>query len=598
MATKTAEQIKKEMAANSANWHTADAATKKKLEQQNAAYRNQLSGMGQSVSYDSKTGVTSDSKGKQLYDYSKPTNQNTGAPVNIPTNTPTNTPTNKAAQTTYYDPSGKQQTGYIIGGKTYKDAGGTQRIDTGSVVKTAGGYYKMGDSGSSYVGAEYTPQAPEKTYTPPSGSRTTTITRGGKQISGYIVGDKTYDEQGNRVVAGDVIDGKWLMTDAGRGVDVSTAKTGIYGKDSNMDIPLLDSVASQAYMLDDQYYDAATGKLAGAGFVDQGDGTYRELGTGRILTREEISKTKNIYETNKYFEDYYNTSLESINAAIAAKQAELQGVEQQGQQALDNAAAQSEISSFKNLDNLALRRAQMGDLGGIGQKQYSEAANAHDKRLLEIALEKKNLEQSTKQEVAKLEAEGKIAEAQMTAELGAKQLEILINEEDKLNASLRDQEMTSAQYLGSYKGQPTLQAQNMATNNALTRLQLGIFSEQDALALGIPPDAARNFTDRINLLAQLDINTAQAQIKKLLDATPSQDINSNPFATTDVLAENPDVVKALDNAYYIAFVKDANVPSSQKQKNFSNIMKQYIANGLEISDEVFNAWQDTKKNLF
>ena len=65
-----------------------------------------------------------------------------------------------------------------------------------------------------------------------------------------------------------------------------------------------------------------------------------------------------------------------------------------------------------------------------------------------------------------------------------------------------------------------------------------------------------------------------------------------------MLAENPDVVNALDNAYYIAFVKDANAPSSQKQKNFSNIVKQYIANGLEISDEVFNAWQDTKKNLF
>lgn len=47
-----------------------------------------------------------------------------------------------AKKTTYYDPAGKKQTGYVIDGKTYADEAGTQRVGVGSVV--------LGDSGKAW----------------------------------------------------------------------------------------------------------------------------------------------------------------------------------------------------------------------------------------------------------------------------------------------------------------------------------------------------------------------------------------------------------------------------------------------------------------
>lgn len=63
MATKTQDQIKQEMAANSAAWHTADAATKKQLEAANQALGKQLG-----ASFNSASGTWSDSSGNKLYD--------------------------------------------------------------------------------------------------------------------------------------------------------------------------------------------------------------------------------------------------------------------------------------------------------------------------------------------------------------------------------------------------------------------------------------------------------------------------------------------------------------------------------------------------
>lgn len=48
---------------------------------------------------------------------------------------------------TYYDPNGKKSDGYIKDGKTYTDENFTQRVPVGSTVETAGGTYKMTESG-------------------------------------------------------------------------------------------------------------------------------------------------------------------------------------------------------------------------------------------------------------------------------------------------------------------------------------------------------------------------------------------------------------------------------------------------------------------
>lgn len=53
----------------------------------------------------------------------------------------------QAYKTTYFDPAGKAKTGYIIDGKTYKDEGGNERIENGSVVETKDGLYTLTSSG-------------------------------------------------------------------------------------------------------------------------------------------------------------------------------------------------------------------------------------------------------------------------------------------------------------------------------------------------------------------------------------------------------------------------------------------------------------------
>lgn len=54
-----------------------------------------------------------------------------------------------ATPTKIIKPDGTEGTGYIIGGTTYKDAAGTQRIDSGTKVYTAGGVYQYNGNGKS-----------------------------------------------------------------------------------------------------------------------------------------------------------------------------------------------------------------------------------------------------------------------------------------------------------------------------------------------------------------------------------------------------------------------------------------------------------------
>lgn len=55
---------------------------------------------------------------------------------------------NKNNTVIYQDPKGNDAKGYFINGKTYKDPAGTQRVDIGSVVPTAGGTFVRTGMGS------------------------------------------------------------------------------------------------------------------------------------------------------------------------------------------------------------------------------------------------------------------------------------------------------------------------------------------------------------------------------------------------------------------------------------------------------------------
>ena len=53
----------------------------------------------------------------------------------------------EAYKTNYKDPGGNSRVGYIINGKTYKDKEGKERIEQGSTVETADGYYTLTSMG-------------------------------------------------------------------------------------------------------------------------------------------------------------------------------------------------------------------------------------------------------------------------------------------------------------------------------------------------------------------------------------------------------------------------------------------------------------------
>lgn len=116
-----------------------------------------------------------------------------GVPVTTQTPAPANTST-----IVYKDSTGAEQTGYIIGNKTYKDPQGTQRIDTGSVVTSGGKVFMMTSTGQ---GIDITNPVLSEVYN--YDPETGTVERTNKTL--YNVNGTSYDGQGNvyRDVAGD-----------------------------------------------------------------------------------------------------------------------------------------------------------------------------------------------------------------------------------------------------------------------------------------------------------------------------------------------------------------------------------------------------------
>lgn len=79
--TQTAADIADQMAKNSAAWHEADEATKKQLEAENAALRQQYAEKtGDNVTYDPATGKTTatNKKGETTYKNESTRNEKTG----------------------------------------------------------------------------------------------------------------------------------------------------------------------------------------------------------------------------------------------------------------------------------------------------------------------------------------------------------------------------------------------------------------------------------------------------------------------------------------------------------------------------------------
>lgn len=142
---------------------------------------------------------------------------------------------NGATQTSYIDANGQKQTGYIIDGRTYTDAGGTTPVGAGSIVDAGGTQYIKMPDGSGMLYSDYLAQQNGgqglgqqaigtgaqggQTGASPA-TQTTYIDANGNQRVGYIIDGRTYtDAAGTTPVGvGSIVNtggGTYIKTDNG-----------------------------------------------------------------------------------------------------------------------------------------------------------------------------------------------------------------------------------------------------------------------------------------------------------------------------------------------------------------------------------------------
>ena len=213
---------------------------------------------------------------------------------------------------------------------------------------------------------------------------------------------------------------------------------------------------------------------------------------------------------NKTIEDYYKNQTDQARAeyeyAIWKGQQELLNALNNGKSRYNQAVAQNAISSLQAADNLALRNAAAGDLGGIGGKLYSDQQASFDAQLGDIRNEELRLYNETEQQAALLEAQDRFEEAQAVREVGAQRLQALLNLQDELWNNGREDYKWVLNYGMNY--------QQQALDNALTRLQLGILSDSDIEALGVAPEEAKNLANYYNQIRDIDMQSAMLQLQQ------------------------------------------------------------------------------------
>lgn len=238
---------------------------------------------------------------------------------------------------------------------------------------------------------------------------------------------------------------------------------------------------------------------------------------------DELYNVKNGLGDWKTQQDYINSQFNDIRKQLlAANDAgtelgvlQLQAQLENGLSDYDRQREQSAITQARAANNAALRSAAAGDLGGIGQKQYSAEQNAYDQQMLSIQLEQINFTNEINQQIAQLEAQGKYNEAQLLAEWGQQKVNMMQEQYDWY-WNLREQNAYAIDYLNkqieseSYEREQN--ANELAYNRAMQRLQLGVFNADDAESLGIPADKAQELAQYYNTLAQVDLDTAKAQL--------------------------------------------------------------------------------------
>lgn len=339
----------------------------------------------------------------------------------------------QGTQTSYIDAAGKQQTGYIINGTTYKDPYGQNRVDAGSKVQTGGGWYQLGADGKGYAisnpyagmtgNTQGTPQGTQNWGTQNWGTQQKPIAvqywdkNGNRQI-GYMINGQTYVDQagtqrigiGSRVQTGG---GLYEMTANGGVLVPGYTQTTVEDAYGNKSI---------AYIGQDglTYQNPVTGERIPVGsIVNTANGKYVMTANGGVpITDAEIEQQR----INLISQQRKQAAIDAINAAtdagVLAYQQMLPGINSQ----YDTAAKQLYTNFMQENQAMPEQLAKMGLSGqGISESTAASLANSYQGNLSASELARRAAIQDVNNQVANLRAEAEAQKAQTAYDLSGEQ---------------------------------------------------------------------------------------------------------------------------------------------------------------------------------
>lgn len=330
----------------------------------------------------------------------------------------------QGTQTSYIDATGKQQTGWIIGGTTYKDPYGQNRVDVGSKVQTGGGWYQLGADGKGYaISNPYAGMTGNTGGTQSWGTQQKPIAvqywdaNGNRQI-GYMINGQTYVDQagtqrigiGSRVQTGN---GLYEMTANGGVLVPGYTQTTYEDAYGNKHI---------AYIGQDglTYTNPVTGERIPVGSIVQtANGKYVMTANGGVpITDAEIEQQR----LNLIFQQRQQAAIDAINAAtdagVLAYQQMLPGINSQ----YDTAAKQLYTNYMQENQAMPEQLAKMGLSGqGISESTAASLANSYQGNLSASELARRAAIQDVENQIANLRAEAEAQKAQTAYDLSGEQ---------------------------------------------------------------------------------------------------------------------------------------------------------------------------------
>ncbi len=334
----------------------------------------------------------------------------------------------QGTQTSYIDAAGKQQTGYIINGTTYKDPYGQNRVDAGSKVQTGGGWYQLGADGKGYAisnpyagmtgNTQGTPQGTQNWGTQQKPIAVQYWDKNGNRQIGYMINGQTYVDQagtqrvgiGSRVQTGG---GLYEMTANGGVLVPGYTQTTVEDAYGNKSI---------AYIGQDglTYQNPVTGERIPVGsIVSTANGKYVMTANGGVpITDAEIEQQR----INLISQQRKQTAIDAINAAtdagVLAYQQMLPGINSQ----YDTAAKQLYTNFMQENQAMPEQLAKMGLSGqGISESTAASLANSYQGNLSASELARRAAIQDVNNQVANLRAEAEAQKAQTAYDLSGEQ---------------------------------------------------------------------------------------------------------------------------------------------------------------------------------